>query len=192
MQKIKDISIGDFLTFKASDGLYRVLFCLNVYKERSPHHFDFAATAIRQESKPSIQDIRSSDFFGKGNRKDFRFDEEELIKMWEIHPEIKPYYLGTYGLLITRKAFMSFRERFELVCNLPILETLEQNGSGGLNASDMDLIDDLFVNRLDSFMESQGQTRFKTEAILRLEYKEKAHTGNNKYRSLGRLFKFRK
>lgn len=169
MLAIKEIKTGDFVTFKASDGLYRIIFCIGVNKERSPHHFDFALTTLKSGIKPSLTDIRNSEFYGKGNRKDFRFEDTELEKMWRIHPEIKPYYLGTYGMLITRKALVSFKDKFELICNLPILENLGQNGNGGMNGSDFDILDDLFVKRLESFMKKQGQGKFRIESILKLE-----------------------
>ena len=173
MNKIKDINIGDFLSFEASDGFYRVLFCSSVQKSRSPYFFNFSVTTINSESKPTIKDIRDSQYYGKGNRNGHKFEKNELEKMWEFHPEIKPNYLGTYELLITRKDFMSFRDKFELITSLPILENLNQNGSGGMNASDLNVLDDLFVNRIESFMKNQNQEKYLTEAILKLENKKK-------------------
>ncbi len=189
MKKIKDIHIGDFLTFKASDGYYRVLFCSNIQKSRSPYSFNFCATTIKLSTKPTIQDIRNSYYFGKGNRNSHKFDENELKKMWAIHPEIKPYFLGSYALFIMRKDFMSFRDRFEFICNLPILEKLEQNGDGGMNSSNISILDDLFVNKIESFMKNQNQVKYRTEAILKLDYKEETHTANNGYNSLWQSIK---
>ena len=184
MNKIKDINFGDFLSFKASDGFYRVLFCSSVQKTRSPYFFNFSATAIKSKTKPTIKDIRESYYYGKGNRKGYEFGKNELEKMWELHPEIKPNYLGAYELLITKKDFMSFRDEFELITNLPILENLNRNGSGGMNASDVKVLDDLFVNRIESFMKTQSQDKYLTEAIIKLDYKIKARTGNKVYKKL--------
>ncbi len=167
MNKIKDIKIGDFLSFEASDGFYRVLFCSSVQKSRSPYFFNFSITTIKSKAKPTINDIRDSHYYGKGNQNGHQFKKNELEKMWELHPEIKPNYLGTYELLITRKSFMSFRDKFELISNLPVLENLDLNGNGGMNASDLNILDDLFVNRMDSFMTSQNQEKYLTEAILK-------------------------
>jgi hypothetical protein len=173
MNKIKDINIGDFLSFESSDGFYSVLFCSSVQKSRSPYFFNFSVTTIKSKSKPTIKDIRDSHYYGKGNRNGYKFKENELEKIWELHPEIKPNYLGTYELLITRKDFMSFRDKFELISSLPVLENLNQNGSGGMNASDLDVLDELFVKRIESFMKNQNQEKYLTEAILKLEYERK-------------------
>jgi hypothetical protein len=68
---------------------------------------------------------------------------------------------------------MSFRDKFELISSLPVLENLNQNGSGGMNASDLDVLDELFVKRIESFMKNQNQEKYLTEAILKLEYERK-------------------
>ena len=167
MVKINNISIGDFLTFKASDGLYRVIFCSNIFKERSPHFFDFGATSISKYEKPTISDVINAEFYGKGNRNSFRFKEKELDKMWKIHPEIKPYYLGIFMLLITRKGLVSFRERLEFICNLPILENLEQNGTGGTNVSTIESLNGFFIEDTEDFMDKQSQCKYKIEAIIK-------------------------
>ena len=169
------------MLFKASDGFYRVLFCSSVQKSRSPYFFNFSVTTIKTVEKPTINDIRNSQYYGKGNRNDHRFEEIELEKIWGFHPEIKPYYLGTYELLISRKDFMSFGDNFELIANLPILENLILNGSGGMNAGDLHVLDNLLVSTIESFMKDQNQQKYSTEAILRLDYENKAHTGNNSY-----------
>ncbi|WP_299436860.1 hypothetical protein [uncultured Aquimarina sp.] len=174
MNKLKDINFGDFLSFKASDGFYRVLFCSSVQKSRSPYYFNFSATTIKAKEKPTINDIRNSKYYGKGNRNGYKFENNELEKIWDLHPEIKPNYLGTYELLITRKNFMSFRDKFELISNLPILKNLNKNGNGGMNASELNILDNFFVNRIEKFMTEQNQEEYLTEAILKLDYKKES------------------
>ena len=44
------------------------------------------------------------------------------IKMWNLHPEINPYHLGSYGFLIWRKDFLNFRDNFELIGNIEIID----------------------------------------------------------------------
>ncbi len=167
MNKINDIEIGDFFSFKTSDGTYRVLFCTSFQKSRSPYFYNFTATTIKSNKKPTINDIRESYFYGKGNRSTLEFNNNELNKMWRLHPEIKPYYLGTYELLITRKDFMTFNDKFELIFNIPILEKLNMNGSGSMNASDLSFLDNFFVNRIETFMEDQNQKKYLIEAIIK-------------------------
>ena len=77
-------------------------------------------------------------FLGIGNIANdyFKYPDKQLNKMWTIHPEIKPYFLGSYGVLIWRKDFIKFRDNFELIGNLKIVDNLDKNGNGSMNASD--------------------------------------------------------
>lgn len=169
MKKITQIQQGDFLTFKATDGNFRLLFCTSVYKETSPHYFTFAATNYSHTNKPSTESIIDTKFYGIGNRRDeyFKYPNDQLINMWSIHPEIKPNFLGSYGLTIWRKEFMSFRDNFELIGNFDIVTNLDKNGSGSMNASDMAVLNKFFVGNIKDLMEQRGQHLFQTKAILR-------------------------
>ena len=168
-KKITQINQGDFLTFKATDGNFKVIFCTSVNKESSPHSFEFAATNYSQKNKPTIEDIINSKFYGIGNRRSdyFKYSNEQLERMWSIHPEIKPYFLGSYGLAIWRKDFMRFRDNFELISNLKIVNNLDKNGNGGMNASGMEVLNNLFVDNINELMERRGQQLFRTDAILK-------------------------
>lgn len=168
MQKIKDINQGDLLTFRATDKKYKVLLCTSTYKDNSLKNFTFAALTYDSLDKPIITNILDSEFFGIGNTQDdyFKYSEKELNKMWSIHPEIKPYSLGSYGLVIWRKDFMKFRDNFEVIGNLKIVDNLDKNGNGGLNASDWDYIKDFFANKINLVLANRGQKTFKLNAII--------------------------
>jgi len=168
MELIKDINQGDVLTFKANDGKYKAILCTSTYKQRSPFFYNFVALTYDSFEWPQLKDIRAAHFYGKGNIKDdyFKYSDVQREKIWAVHPEIKPYSLGGYGLLIVRKDFMKFRNKMEYVGNLRIVDHLEKNGSGSMNASDWDLLADFFVDRYKSVLEERGQNAFKVEAIV--------------------------
>jgi hypothetical protein len=166
-QKIKDINQGDCLTFKTSDNRYKVIFCIGANKEKSTQSFSFAATTFDKDFKPTVNDLSDTDFWGKGNRRDFKYSERELERMWAYHPSNKPYFLGTYGILILRKEFMKWRENFELIGNLSIVDNLEQNGSGSFYPGDLDNLDKFFTEDLENVMDQSGQSKFKLKAIVK-------------------------
>jgi hypothetical protein len=168
MELIKDVNQGDVLTFKANDGKYKGILCTSTYKQRSPFCFEFAALTYDSFERPQLEDIRAVYFYGKGNIKDdyFKYSDVQREKIWEVHPEIKPYSLGSYGLLIARKDFMKFRNKMEYVGNLRIVDHLDKNGRGGMNASNWDLLADFFVDQYKSVLEERGQNTFKVEAIV--------------------------
>ncbi|WP_146191041.1 hypothetical protein [Sphingobacterium athyrii] len=169
MAKITDINQGDLLTFKAADNRFKMLLCTNTSKERSPQYFIFSALTYDSFDKPTTSNINIIEFFGIGNRKCdyFKYSDNELNKMWSIHPETRPYFLGSYGFLIVRKDFMKFRDNFEVIGTLNIIDHLDKNGNGSMNISDWELIKDFFANRINSVMLDRGQKTFKIDAIIK-------------------------
>lgn len=161
MTKISNINQGDLLTFKANDGKYKALLCTSTDKEKSPYSFTFSALTYDNIEKPTPETILNSDFWGIGNRKDdyFKYSDMELNQMWSIHPETRPYVLGFYRLTIWRKDFMKFRDNFELIGNLKIVDNLDKNGNGGMNASDWNYIKDFFATKIYSALADRGQKK---------------------------------
>ena len=142
VEKIKDIKQGDFLTFKASDDEYRVIFCIDVCKRSSPIMFTFAASTYKSKDKPTYEALLNSSFYGRGDREDFfkSYTDEDSRQIWNVHPEIKPYVLGAYHINVLRKEFMKVRDKFEFLINLNILENLYQYGNGGIYCGTMEYL----------------------------------------------------
>ena len=166
---MKEINKGDILTFKGLDNRYKAILCTSTYTDKSPHNFTFAASTFDSEEKPKLDNIREANFYGIGNIKDdhFKYSETERTKIWTTHPEIKPYSLGSYGLIIWRKDFMRFRDKMELVGNVNIVDNLDKNGRGGVNASDWNFLTDFFTDKYKRILEERGQRTFKIESIVR-------------------------
>lgn len=169
MKKIININQGDLLTFKGTDDNYKVILCTSTYKEKSPQYFIFAMLTYNEKEKPTVEDILDSEFWGIGNTKNeyFKYSEIEVNQMWMLHPEIKPYYLGSYGFVIWRKDFLKFKDNFEFIGNVNIINNLDKNGNGSMNASNWRLIKDFFINEINLVMSERGQKIFKIKAILK-------------------------
>ena len=169
MNKIKDINQGDILAFKSDDGRFKALLCTSTYKERSPQNFTFCALTIDQREIPTIDNILNSLFFGIGNRKDeyYKCSENELERMWAVHPEIRPHFLGSYGFIIWRKDFIKFRENFTYIGNISIVDNLDKKGNGGVNASDWMFLKGFFNEKFKHVLHDRGQKLFRIKAILK-------------------------
>jgi len=168
MQKIRYINQGDLLTFRATDNKYKVLLCTSTYKDKSPQNFTFAALTYNSLEKPIITNILDSEFLGIGNTKNdyFKYSDKELNKMWANHPETEPYFLGSYGLIIWRKDFMKFRDNFEVIGNLKIVDNLDKNGNGGMNASGWTFLNQFFSDNYILVLSNRGQKPFRLKSIL--------------------------
>jgi hypothetical protein len=166
---ISTVNNGDVLTFKASDGKYKVIVCASVYKARSPHHFVFIGTDISQIVQPTLEDVLQSHFFGVANSKDdyLKYEPNELTQIWTFYPEIYPYHLGFYGFLIVRKDFMTFRDKFQLIGRLNTFDKVSINLNSAVNASNWGFLNNLFTENLEDKMKQQSQGKFKIKAILK-------------------------
>ena len=168
MQRITDIYQSDLLTFKALDNKYKVLLCTSTYKVKSPQNFTFAVLTSDSLDKPTISNILDNNFLGIGNTTNdyFKYPNKQLNKMWTFHPEIKPYFLGSYGLLIWRKDFIKFRDNLELIGNLKIVDNLDKNGNGSMNASDWTFLNQFLCGNCTLVLSNRGQKPFKLRSIL--------------------------
>lgn len=168
MIKIDDINQGDVLSFKANDGNYKALLCTSSNKVKSPHSFTFAALTIDSKEKPGIAQILESSFWGTGLVKNehYAYSNKALQHMWACHPEIEPCFLGSYGLLIWRKDWIKFSAHVEWITHLNIVEHLDKNGNGSMNASDWNFIKDFFSGNINTIMTNRGQKMFQVKAIL--------------------------
>jgi hypothetical protein len=168
MPKNIDITHGDLISFKASDGNYKVLLCTSTFKERIPQYFTFAALTYNSSIKPDLSNILSIEFLGIGDTRNdlFKYPEIQLEKMWHIHPEIKPSLLGSYGLIIWRKEFMKMSDHFEIIQNIKIVDNLDKNGNGSMNASDWNYLNQFFASDFISVLKNRGQKLFKLNSII--------------------------
>lgn len=169
MEKIRDINQGDILAFKTADGRYKAILCTSTYKERSPYNFTFAALTYDSFAMPTNEAILETEFFGIGERRNhfYKYTSNELDRMWALHPEIKPYHLGTYGIIIWRKDFLKFRDNIVKVGNISIVDNLDKNGNGGMNTSSWDSLYDFFNERFKIVLPSNGQKTYKVRAIYK-------------------------
>jgi len=168
MQISKDIQTGDLLTFQGKDKNYKALLCTSTYRFKSPFYFTFAVLTYDQLQKPSKNDLLECNFFGTTNTKDgyFKYSEKELEKMWFHHPEIKPYCLGSYGLLVWRKDFLEFHDNFERIDTINIITNLDKNGNGSINGSSWEFLTDFFNEKYRPFLYNRGQKPFSIKSIL--------------------------
>lgn len=173
MGKIKLINQGDVISFKATDGNFKALICTSTYENKRNANFTFAALTYSNISAPTLNEILICNFFGIVNAKNdyFNYSGEELSKMWEVHPDIQPYILGSYGLIIWEKDFIKFGNNFEYIGNLDIVDTLDKNGNSSMNASNWEFLKDFFNEKFQSRLVERGQKQFSIKAIFVVDSK---------------------
>tara|TARA_R110000868_G_C10586236_1_gene739127 strand:+ start:58 stop:567 length:510 start_codon:yes stop_codon:yes gene_type:complete len=168
MEKIKGIEQGDLLTFKTVDGNYRVIMCTETDK-KSPQNFSFIALTYNSSEIPNEIEIRKESFWGCGTSKAnyYKYSLEEQERMWTLHPEIKPFLIGGYNLIIWRKDFLKFRDRILKIGNLDIVNNIDKNGNYGINVSSWESLNNFFSVQIEIIFKDIGQKTFKIESIIK-------------------------
>ena len=168
MIKPQSLAQGDVLSFLADDNKYKAMLCTSVHNDRSPQYCYFAATTYSSATKPSLEDILYSNFYGIGNTRSeyFAYTESELEHMWAIHPEVKPYFLGSYHFIIWKKDLRAIQSNLELVGNLSIISNLDMHGNGGVNASSWDFLRQFFTDSGLNKLSERGQRTYSLKSIL--------------------------
>lgn len=62
---------------------------------------------------------------------------------------------------------MRFQENFEIIGNLEIVNNLDKNGNGSMNASDWDFLRDFFNGEYHHLLLNRGQKLFRIESIIK-------------------------
>jgi hypothetical protein len=168
MEKIKSIEQGDLLAFKTVDGNYKVIICTETNK-KSPQNFTFIALTYNDSKCPNEIEIRKESFWGCGTSKAnyFKYSLEEQEKMWAFHPEIKPFLIGSYNLIIWRKDFLKFRDNVLKIGNLNIVNNIDKNGNYGINVSSWQSLNNFFTLQIETIFNDIGQKTFKLESIIK-------------------------
>lgn len=168
MKKLDKISIGDVLTFNLNNGFYRVFICTKREIERSPHYYIFSCLNYNSKRVPTVAEVLECDFFGAITRSTnyLPYSDAENEKIWSFYPNIRPNILGNYGILISRKDLMKFNDRIEKICNFKIIENLDLHGTGSMNASSWDYINEFFDEDYKKIFLERGQNLFKVKSIV--------------------------
>ena len=62
---------------------------------------------------------------------------------------------------------MKFRDNFELIGNLRIVENLDKNGDGCVNSSSWNFLKDFFNEKFKSILAERGQKKNKILSIVK-------------------------
>lgn len=159
-----------FFSFKALDGNYRVIFCVETQITKSPFYYWFATTTINSSHRPTKQDILECGFYGIVNRKKFYYKTKKNAEsiMWkDDFPELNPFIVGVFHLTINRKDLLKFQEDFDFIKNIPIREKLHLTGNSGMYASNRESLNKLFNSDIDNYMGIHGQKSIILTCIIK-------------------------
>jgi hypothetical protein len=128
----------DLLTFKLKDGNYRAAICIEIEQYRGQCNYILVPTTYNSAKKPTTEDLRDKEIPGRrlGTGYDQQITKEKqpgIERVWnfEYQGGNCNYFFGVDKLAITHKDFINFKDKFEKVGSLKIIEGLKQTGSFG-------------------------------------------------------------
>jgi hypothetical protein len=128
----------DLLTFKLKDGSYRAAICIEIEQYRSQCDYILVPTTYNSAKKPTTEDLKDKEILGRrlGSGYDQQITKEKqpgIERVWNFEYEGGNcnYFFGLVKLAVPHKDFINFKDQFEKVGSLKIIEGLKQTSSFG-------------------------------------------------------------
>jgi hypothetical protein len=126
----------DLLTFQLKDGNYRVVICATIDQYRGQCNYILVPTTYNSSKRPTVADLIDKEILGRqiGSGYDQQTTKEMqpgIERIWNLKGGNCNFFFGVIKLAIDHKDFINFKERFEKVGTLKIVEGLKETGSFG-------------------------------------------------------------
>lgn len=138
----------DVLTFKLNDGNYKAVICTSIDQYRGQCNYILVPTTYSSPIKPSITDFCDKDILGRqfGSGYDQNSTQQQqpgIERIWELSGGNCNFFFGVIKIAVDHKDFIQFKDRFEKVGTIRIIEGLKQTGSLGY-AGDYNRFEEIF------------------------------------------------
>lgn len=126
----------DLLTFRLKDGNYRAVVCATIDQYRGQCNYILVPTTYNSSKKPTAEDLEDKEILGRqiGSGYDQQMTKEQqpgIERIWEYVGGNCNFFFGVVKLAVDHKDFINFKDKFEKVGSLQIVEGLKQTGSFG-------------------------------------------------------------
>jgi len=126
----------DLLTFQLKDGNYRAVICASIDQYRGQCNYILVPTTYNANRKPTVDDLKDKEILGRqiGSGYDQQTTKERqpgIERIWELNGRNCNFFFGVIKLAVDHKDFINFKDRFEKVGTLKIIEGLKETGSFG-------------------------------------------------------------
>jgi hypothetical protein len=126
----------DLLTFQLKDGNYRAVICASIDQYRGQCNYILVPTTYNANKKPTVEDLKDKEILGRqiGSGYDQQTTKERqpgIERVWELTGGNCNFFFGVIKLAVDHKDFINFKDKFEKVGTLKIIEGLKETGSFG-------------------------------------------------------------
>lgn len=126
----------DLLAFKVKDGNYKAVICALIDQYRGQCNYILVPTTYNSIKKPTVEDLKDREILGRqiGSGYDQQTTREMqpgIDRIWNLVGGNCNFFFGVIKLAVDHKDLINFKDRFEKVGTLKIIEGLKQTGSFG-------------------------------------------------------------
>lgn len=126
----------DLLAFKLTDGNFRVVICSSIEQYRGQCNYNLVPTTYNSKKKPTVNDLIDKEILGTriGSGYDQQTTKEKqpgIERIWNLDGGNCNYFIGIVKYAVDHKDLVHFKEKFEKIGSLKIVEGLKQTGSYG-------------------------------------------------------------
>jgi hypothetical protein len=126
----------DLLTFQLKDGNYRAVICASIDQYRGQCNYILVPTTYNENKKPTVDDLKDKEILGRqiGSGYDQQTTKERqpgIERIWQLTGGNCNFFFGVIKLAVDHKDLINFKDKFEKVGTLKIIEGLKETGSFG-------------------------------------------------------------
>lgn len=161
----------DLLTFQLKDGNYAVMVCTTINQYRGQCDYVLVPTTYHSTKKPTPSDLLNEHILGRTIGSGY--DKKTTLKMqpgleriWNLKGANGNYFFGLIEHAVTHKDFLSFKDRFEKIGTLKIIDGLKKSGSFGY-CDNIERFETMFED-LDAHNKKWGHKRYPVTALCDL------------------------
>ncbi|MNX74646.1 hypothetical protein D3C86_1060920 [compost metagenome] len=130
----------DLLTFQLKDGNYRTVICTEIDQYRGQCNYILVPITYNSSKKPIVDDLKDKEILGRqiGSGYDQQTTKEMqpgIERIWNLSGGNCNFFFGVVKLAVDHKDFINFKDRFEKIGTLKIIEGLKETGSFGYEGS---------------------------------------------------------
>lgn len=130
----------DLLTFKLSDGHYRAVICSSIDQHRGECNYILIPTTYNSSKKPTVEDLFDKEIMGRTISSGFDRDTTQVYqpgieRIWAFQGVEHTFFFGLDKIAVGHKDFFDFRDKFERIGTLKIIDGLKKTGMLGGGSS---------------------------------------------------------
>ena len=165
-------SPDDLLTFQLKDGNYRAVICTSIDQYRGQCNYILVPTTYNSNKKPAVEDMINEEILGRtiGSSCDpqtVREMQPGIDRIWSLSGGDCNFFFGLIMHAVDHKDFIDFKEKFERVGTLKIVDGLKRMGSFGYESS-FDRFETIFSD-LENHIKIFQQEKYPVKVLCDLQ-----------------------